>query len=315
MHHHEHGDAGRRFRVGATPPLARRGGRRGPPRRRRRGRRPRHRLPARHRARGRRLRPPARTAWRAAGACWRLDWPGQGRSAPIASRRAQRATPRSSRVSSTHAASSARCCHRQLDRRRGGDSLRAPRIRSASRALVLENPGGLDRTDDLVARTAIRAMVAFFAAGARGASWFPPPSPPTTGWSSSARRRRSSAGASSPPARRSRRCCATPGPASASRRPTSARLVPAHPLSGAVRLGGARPAPPAPALPAGHPPLRRRAPGDLPRRPRPAPRDAGRVRARPRGLPRAAPSRGAPGARVAGGMTADGARIRWCTPR
>ena len=38
---------------------------------------------------------------------------------------------------------------------------------------MLENPGGLDRTDDLVARTAIRAMIAFFAAGARGASWFP----------------------------------------------------------------------------------------------------------------------------------------------
>jgi pimeloyl-ACP methyl ester carboxylesterase len=40
-------------------------------------------------------------------------------------------------------------------------------------ALVLENPGGLDRTDDLVARIAIRAMIAFFAAGARGAPWFP----------------------------------------------------------------------------------------------------------------------------------------------
>src|SRR5262249_61466259 len=40
-------------------------------------------------------------------------------------------------------------------------------------ALVLENPGGLDRTDDPLARTVIRAMVAFFDAGARGASWVP----------------------------------------------------------------------------------------------------------------------------------------------
>src|SRR5262249_57743760 len=40
-------------------------------------------------------------------------------------------------------------------------------------ALVLENPGGLDAADDRVGRTAIAAMVAFFAAGARGAGWFP----------------------------------------------------------------------------------------------------------------------------------------------
>jgi 4,5:9,10-diseco-3-hydroxy-5,9,17-trioxoandrosta-1(10),2-diene-4-oate hydrolase len=38
--------------------------------------------------------------------------------------------------------------------------------------IVLENPGGLDRSD-AVARAAIAAMVRFFAAGARGARWFP----------------------------------------------------------------------------------------------------------------------------------------------
>ena len=40
-------------------------------------------------------------------------------------------------------------------------------------ALVLENPGGLDPADDALGRTALAAMVAFFAAGARGAAWFP----------------------------------------------------------------------------------------------------------------------------------------------
>jgi 4,5:9,10-diseco-3-hydroxy-5,9,17-trioxoandrosta-1(10),2-diene-4-oate hydrolase len=40
-------------------------------------------------------------------------------------------------------------------------------------ALVLENPGGLAPTDDVVARVALAAMVRFFAAGARGAWWFP----------------------------------------------------------------------------------------------------------------------------------------------
>jgi 4,5:9,10-diseco-3-hydroxy-5,9,17-trioxoandrosta-1(10),2-diene-4-oate hydrolase len=40
------------------------------------------------------------------------------------------------------------------------------------RALVLENPGGLDRADRL-ARVVCGAMAAFFAAGARGAAWYP----------------------------------------------------------------------------------------------------------------------------------------------
>lgn len=41
------------------------------------------------------------------------------------------------------------------------------------RALVLENPGGLDGVDRL-ARVVCGAMAAFFAAGARGAAWYPP---------------------------------------------------------------------------------------------------------------------------------------------
>ncbi|HSV06310.1 MAG TPA: alpha/beta hydrolase [Candidatus Binatus sp.] len=39
--------------------------------------------------------------------------------------------------------------------------------------LVLENPGGLAATDDVLSRTALAAMARFFAAGARGAGWFP----------------------------------------------------------------------------------------------------------------------------------------------
>jgi 4,5:9,10-diseco-3-hydroxy-5,9,17-trioxoandrosta-1(10),2-diene-4-oate hydrolase len=43
----------------------------------------------------------------------------------------------------------------------------------AVRALVLENPGGLAPTDDRLARAALAGMEKFFAAGARGAPWFP----------------------------------------------------------------------------------------------------------------------------------------------
>lgn len=40
-------------------------------------------------------------------------------------------------------------------------------------ALVLENPGGLAPTTDRAARVVLSAMARFFAAGARGARWFP----------------------------------------------------------------------------------------------------------------------------------------------
>ncbi len=41
------------------------------------------------------------------------------------------------------------------------------------RALVLENPGGLDAADDLLGRLAVGSMIRFFGAGARGAWWYP----------------------------------------------------------------------------------------------------------------------------------------------
>ena len=41
------------------------------------------------------------------------------------------------------------------------------------RALILENSGGLDPATDRLGRTALRAMAGFFAAGARGAWWYP----------------------------------------------------------------------------------------------------------------------------------------------
>jgi 4,5:9,10-diseco-3-hydroxy-5,9,17-trioxoandrosta-1(10),2-diene-4-oate hydrolase len=41
------------------------------------------------------------------------------------------------------------------------------------RGLVLENPGGLAPVDDLLAHVALAGMARFFAAGARGARWFP----------------------------------------------------------------------------------------------------------------------------------------------
>jgi len=51
--------------------------------------------------------------------------------------------------------------------------LHAVRAPERVAALVLENPGGLDGTDDLIARTALGMMTRFFAAGVRRARWFP----------------------------------------------------------------------------------------------------------------------------------------------
>jgi len=106
---------------------------------------------------------------------WRVlapDWPGQGRSA------ADREPPRAARYAALLDGLLDACGVGRaviLGNSIGG----AAALRYAAErpervtALVLENPGGLDRTDDPVARTVIRAMVAFFDAGARGASWFP----------------------------------------------------------------------------------------------------------------------------------------------
>lgn len=104
---------------------------------------------------------------------WRVlapDWPGQGRSG------ADRVPASAARYAELLEGLLDACEVRQavlLGNSIGG----AVAIRFAAArpgrvaALVLENPGGLDPPDRL-ARTAIRAMVAFFAAGARGAPWF-----------------------------------------------------------------------------------------------------------------------------------------------
>jgi 4,5:9,10-diseco-3-hydroxy-5,9,17-trioxoandrosta-1(10),2-diene-4-oate hydrolase len=100
-----------------------------------------------------------------------LDWPGQGASGP------DREPPRAARYAtllegaldalgirqavlvgnSIGAATAIRFAHARPDRVTG---------------LVLANPGGLDVPDRL-ARGVVGAMVRFFAAGERGAAWFP----------------------------------------------------------------------------------------------------------------------------------------------
>jgi 4,5:9,10-diseco-3-hydroxy-5,9,17-trioxoandrosta-1(10),2-diene-4-oate hydrolase len=100
-----------------------------------------------------------------------LDWPGQGRSA------ADHAP--------TSAARYADLLGRLLDALQvdtavvvGNSIGGAAAIRWAAshpdraRGLVLENPGGLDATDDRLARTVFAAMDRFFAAGCRRAWWF-----------------------------------------------------------------------------------------------------------------------------------------------
>jgi pimeloyl-ACP methyl ester carboxylesterase len=106
---------------------------------------------------------------------WRViapDWPGQGRSD------SDRVPPSAVRYADLLAGLLDACAVERavlLGNSIGG----AAAIRYAAAhpervaALVLENPGGLDPADDALGRTALAAMVAFFAAGARGAAWFP----------------------------------------------------------------------------------------------------------------------------------------------
>jgi pimeloyl-ACP methyl ester carboxylesterase len=106
---------------------------------------------------------------------WRViapDWPGQGRSD------SDRVPPSAVRYADLLAGLLDACAVERavlLGNSIGG----AAAIRYAAAhpervaALVLENPGGLDPADDTLGRTALAAMVAFFAAGARGAAWFP----------------------------------------------------------------------------------------------------------------------------------------------
>lgn len=100
-----------------------------------------------------------------------LDWPGHGRSAddpqPTSARRYAELLPGFLDAAGIDSAV-------LLGNSIGGAA--AVRFAAAHparvRGLVLANPGGFDRADAL-ARFSIRAMVAFFDAGARGARWFP----------------------------------------------------------------------------------------------------------------------------------------------
>lgn len=101
-----------------------------------------------------------------------LDWPGQGASGadhvPASAGRyadllamfldAARVDRAVIVGNSIGGAAAMRYAHRHPDR---------------VRALVLENPGGLDPATDLVGRMAVGAMIRFFGAGARRAWWYP----------------------------------------------------------------------------------------------------------------------------------------------
>lgn len=106
---------------------------------------------------------------------WRViapDWPGQGRSDP------DRVPPSAARYADLLGGLLDACA---VDRAvlLGNSIGGAAAIRYAAThpervsALVLENPGSLDPATDALGRSALAAMVAFFGAGARGASWFP----------------------------------------------------------------------------------------------------------------------------------------------
>jgi pimeloyl-ACP methyl ester carboxylesterase len=106
---------------------------------------------------------------------WRViapDWPGQGRSD------SDRVPPSAARYADLLGGLLDACA---VDRAvlLGNSIGGATAIRYAAAhpervsALVLENPGGLDPATDAIGRSALGAMVAFFRAGARGASWFP----------------------------------------------------------------------------------------------------------------------------------------------
>jgi pimeloyl-ACP methyl ester carboxylesterase len=101
-----------------------------------------------------------------------LDWPAQGRSGPDR-------MPCSPTRCETLLAGFLDATGVERAVLLGNSIGGAAALRYAARApervagLVLENPGGLDRNDDRVARLAIGTMVRFFAAGARGAWWFP----------------------------------------------------------------------------------------------------------------------------------------------
>ena len=101
-----------------------------------------------------------------------VDWPGHGNSAPdhVATSAGRYADLLAEFLEAAHVEHPI-----LLGNSIGG----AAAIRYAAthpervRALILENPGGLAATDDVLARAVLAGMARFFAAGARGARWFP----------------------------------------------------------------------------------------------------------------------------------------------
>ena len=102
-----------------------------------------------------------------------VDWPGQGHSGPDT---VPAAVPRYERLLAglLDAIGVERCVI--LGNSIGGATAFLHAVRAPERvaALVLENPGGLDRNDDAIARAALGMMTRFFAAGTRRARWFAP---------------------------------------------------------------------------------------------------------------------------------------------
>jgi pimeloyl-ACP methyl ester carboxylesterase len=101
-----------------------------------------------------------------------LDWPGQGRSGPdVVPASASRYADLLARVLDEAGVERAVLVGNSIG---GAAAVRYARARpDRVRALVLENPGGLAPTSDVAARVALAGMARFFAAGARGARWFP----------------------------------------------------------------------------------------------------------------------------------------------
>ncbi len=113
-----------------------------------------------------------RTRWRGARRVLAVDWPGQGRSGPDHEPcSAVRYETLLAAFLDTVGVDRVVLVGNSIG---GAAALRyTAHLPDRVAGLVLENPGGLDRNDDRAARLALAVMARFFAAGARGAWWFP----------------------------------------------------------------------------------------------------------------------------------------------
>jgi 4,5:9,10-diseco-3-hydroxy-5,9,17-trioxoandrosta-1(10),2-diene-4-oate hydrolase len=115
-----------------------------------------------------RLRARLRDRWRVIA----IDWPGQGRSPREAA--APSATRYATLVAGVLDALEVSSCVLVGNSIGGATAIaHAAAHPERVRGLVLENPGGLAPVDDRLAQTVLAAMAGFFAAGRRGAWWFP----------------------------------------------------------------------------------------------------------------------------------------------